>query len=81
MLSLEETHHEYFERVYTPQTSGGLHLEALSRLAKQYVILLELSRQASKVPLKDEKAPGLPVAYRVGDSQAFMEDSQFLEQT
>ena len=62
MLSSEEIHQEYFERVYSTQTSGGLHLKALSRLAKQYMILVELSRQASKVTLKDEKAPGLPRA-------------------
>lgn len=51
---------EHFDRVVTIQTSGGYHLEALARLAKQYMTHVQLSRQVTKVPMQAEKTGGLP---------------------
>lgn len=51
------------ERVWNEEhSSGATHLEALSNLAKQYIIRVRMSRQVSKVPMKAEKGPRLPGA-------------------
>jgi hypothetical protein len=49
----------HFQRVYDTQSSGVIHLENLTRLVKQYLITLELSRQGpQKQPMKEEKEAG-----------------------
>jgi hypothetical protein len=51
---------EHFEGVYATQSSGGLHLETLATLTKEFITRAQLSRQANKIPLKAEKGPELP---------------------
>lgn len=51
---------EHYKRVWDTQSSGVGHLETLTNLTKQYIVLAQQSRQASKVPMKESKAPGLP---------------------
>jgi hypothetical protein len=51
---------DHFERVYATQTSGGVHLETLTNLTKQYITTVRLFRQATKLPMKGDKTAGLP---------------------
>lgn len=51
---------DHYERVWHTQSSGVAHLEALANLTKQYITSAQLSLQASKVPMKESKEPGLP---------------------
>ena len=46
--------------MWDTQTSGVGHLEKLTRMAKKYVTTVELSRQATKVPMKGAGLPGTP---------------------
>lgn len=55
---------EHFERMASTQSLGGIHLENLTRLAKQYLTTVQLSRQRQKVPMKGEKVAGLPGALK-----------------
>jgi hypothetical protein len=49
------------ERVWKEtHASGATHLEALTKLTKEYIIRARLARQVKKVPMKAEKGPQLP---------------------
>ncbi len=52
------------------QSLGVEHLEALSRLTKQFILTVQLSRQPSKRPMKDEKNSRLPGAEHRDDLEA-----------
>ncbi len=55
---------EHCERVWDTQTSGVGHLERLTRIAKQYMATLQLSRQTAELPMKSEGGAGLSGAPR-----------------
>jgi len=57
-----KAHFEQEREKYHTQSSGVAILASLTRVAKQYLVAVELSRQASKVPLQAEKMAGLPGA-------------------
>lgn len=53
---------DHLESVYNNKNSGVIHLDALTRLSKEYITRARLSRQATKVPMKAQKDPQLPGA-------------------
>lgn len=54
---------QHLETVYYNKKPSVVHLKNLTRIAKQYIVTVELSRQwPSKVPMKGEKEAGLPGA-------------------
>lgn len=62
MRAILKAHFEQEREKYHTQSSGVAILASLTRVAKQYLVAVELSRQASKVPLQAEKMAGLPGA-------------------
>jgi hypothetical protein len=63
---------EHLREVSDTQTLGGRHLEALTNLTKQYITSAQLSLQASKVPMKESKEPGLPGSPKRDDLEALV---------
>jgi hypothetical protein len=61
---------DHFKRVYYTQSSGAIHLTELTRLAKEYITLAQLSQQASKIPMKAEKDVQLPGTEKRGELEA-----------
>lgn len=64
---------DHFKQEYESghtQSSGVSILSNLTRLTKEYIILAQQSRQATKVPMKAAKTPGLPGAEKRDELEA-----------